>query len=176
MKKVAVFCSANEDIRRTYFDRTAELGAYIGQHGHELVFGGCNMGLMECVARAVKENGGTTLGVVPDRVEDRGAVSSYVDRVVLVKSLSERKDVMMQESDVIIALPGGIGTLDEIFSVVASATIGYHNKRIILYNMEGCWDSLIALLKDLQESHFIRGHYTDYFLVANNLEQLKRIL
>ncbi len=176
MKKIGIFCSANENIRTTYFDKTAKLGAYIGKRGNELVFGGCNMGLMECIARAVKENGGTTLGIVPDKIEKNGAVSKYVDKIVPVHSLSERKDVMMQESDVIIALPGGIGTLDEIFSVVASATIGYHNKRIILYNMEGCWNSLIEMLKDLQQTNFIRGHYTDYFLIANNLEQLKGIL
>ncbi|MBQ0085635.1 MAG: TIGR00730 family Rossman fold protein, partial [Prevotella sp.] len=157
MKRIGVFCSANENIRRSYFDRTTELGAYIGQRGHQLVFGGCNMGLMECVAKAVKENGGTTLGVVPNKIEEYGAVSKYTDEIVNVNSLGERKEKMTEMSDVIIALPGGLGTLDEIFSVVASTTIGYYNKKVILYNIEGFWDELISLLQDLQERNFIRG-------------------
>lgn len=176
MKRIGVFCSANENIRRSYFDRTTELGAYIGQRGHQLVFGGCNMGLMECVAKAVKENGGTTLGVVPNKIEEYGAVSKYTDEIVNVNSLGERKEKMTEMSDVIIALPGGLGTLDEIFSVVASTTIGYYNKKVILYNIEGFWDELISLLQDLQERNFIRGRYTDFFLVATNLEQLKNII
>lgn len=176
MKRIGVFCSANENIRRSYFDRTTELGAYIGQRGHQLVFGGCNMGLMECVAKAVKENGGTTLGVVPNKIEEYGAVSKYTDEIINVNSLGERKEKMTEMSDVIIALPGGLGTLDEIFSVVASTTIGYYNKKVILYNIEGFWDELISLLQDLQERNFIRGRYTDFFLVATNLEQLKNII
>lgn len=176
MKRIGVFCSANENIRRSYFDRTTELGAYIGQRGHQLVFGGCNMGLMECVAKAVKENGGTTLGVVPNKIEEYGAVSKYTDEIVNVNSLGERKEKMTEMSDVIIALPGGLGTLDEIFSVVASTTIGYYNKKVILYNIEGFWDELISLLQDMQERNFIRGRYTDFFLVATNLEQLKNII
>ncbi len=176
MKRIGVFCSANENIRRSYFDRTTELGAYIGQRGHQLVFGGCNMGLMECVAKAVKENGGTTLGVVPNKIEEYGAVSKYTDEIVNVNSLGERKEKMTEMSDVIIALPGGLGTLDEIFSVVASTTIGYYNKKVILYNIEGFWDELISMLQDLQERNFIRGRYTDFFLVATNLEQLKNII
>lgn len=79
-------------------------------------------------------------------------------------------------SDVLIALPGGIGTLDEIFTIAASHTIGYHRKKIVLYNMKGFWDKLIALLEDLQEKGFIRGNYQDYIAVANNLEELKKIV
>ncbi|MCQ2114149.1 MAG: TIGR00730 family Rossman fold protein [Bacteroidaceae bacterium] len=176
MKRIGVFCSANENIRRSYFDRTTELGAYIGQRGHQLVFGGCNMGLMECIARAVKENGGTTLGIVPNKIEEYGAVSKYTDEIINVNSLGERKEKMTEVSDVIIALPGGLGTLDEIFSVVASTTIGYYDKKVILYNIEGFWDELISLLQDLQDRNFIRGRYTDFFLVATNLEQLKNII
>lgn len=176
MKRIGVFCSANENIRRSYFDRTTELGAYIGQRGHQLVFGGCNMGLMECIAKAVKENGGTTLGIVPNKIEEYGAVSKYTDEIINVNSLGERKEKMTEVSDVIIALPGGLGTLDEIFSVVASTTIGYYDKKVILYNIEGFWDELISLLQDLQDRNFIRGRYTDFFLVATNLEQLKNII
>ena len=83
---------------------------------------------------------------------------------------------MMDQSDVFIALPGGIGTLDELFTVAASATIGYHQKSLILYNMKGFWDSLIALLDDLQAKGMIRGNWRDYIKTANSIEQIDEIL
>ena len=82
----------------------------------------------------------------------------------------------MDQSDVFIALPGGIGTLDEVFTVAASATIGYHQKPLILYNMKGFWDSLIALLDDLQAKGMIRGNWRDYIKTANSIEQIGSIL
>ena len=83
---------------------------------------------------------------------------------------------MLLHSDVVVALPGGIGTLDEIFTVAAGHTIGYHHKPIILYNINGFWDSLVALLDDLQQRGMIRGHWTDFIRTANTLEELKAML
>ena len=143
---ICIFCSANSNLPTEYFDRTRELGAWMGANGHTLVFGGCNLGLMECVAEAVHNAKGMTIGVVPSIVEKGGKVSEHVDVKILCDNLSDRKDLMIQRSDVIIALPGGVGTLDEIFTVLAAASIGYHNKRVILYNIGGFWNSLIAML------------------------------
>lgn len=175
-QSVAVFCSANEKINPEYFLRTQELGEYMGKNGYELVFGGCNMGLMECIAKAVKQAGGHSVGVIPSKIEEHGAISEYVDEKVFVSNLSKRKDVMLERSDVIIALPGGIGTLDEIFTVAAAATIGYHKKKIILYNIGGYWDKLVQMIEQMQADGFIRGNYRQYFLVANNVEDMKRLL
>ncbi|MBO4642467.1 MAG: TIGR00730 family Rossman fold protein [Bacteroidaceae bacterium] len=174
--KIGIFCSANRDIDPNFFSLTHELGTWIGNEGHTLVFGGCNMGLMECIARSVHEAGGRTIGVVPQIIEKGGRVSEYVDVNIACDNLSDRKDLMLLQSDVIIALPGGIGTLDEIFSVAASHTIGYHNKRIILYNMKGFWDSTIRMLDDLQSQDFIRGFWRDYIQVANSLEQIQILI
>ena len=170
--KICVFCSANNNIDAEYFRMTEELGCWIAHNGHELVFGGCDMGLMECVARSVKQHGGTTIGVVPSKVEERGRVSAFVDRRIDCTDLNERKQIMMNESDVFIALPGGIGTLDEIFSVAASATIGYHSKRVILYDMNGFWEPLVELLDKLGERKLLRGDYKRYVVVAKNLDEI----
>ena len=91
-------------------------------------------------------------------------------------NLSDRKQLMMDQSDVFIALPGGLGTIDEIFTVVASATIGYHQKTVILYNMKGFWDSLIALLDDLQVKGMIRGDWRQYIKTADSIEEISRLL
>ena len=96
----------------------------MGETGKTLVYGGASLGLMECVAQAVKTNGGHIIGVVPAKLEENGKVSALPDRIINTRNLSDRKDMIVEESDVLVALPGGVGTLDEIFHVMAAASIG----------------------------------------------------
>ncbi|WP_278900741.1 TIGR00730 family Rossman fold protein [Leyella stercorea] len=173
---ICIFCSANSNIPTEYFERTSELGTWMGANGHTLVFGGCNLGLMECVAKAVHDAKGMTVGVVPTIVEKGGKVSDYVDVKILCDNLSDRKDLMIERSDVIIALPGGVGTLDEIFTVLAAASIGYHNKRVILYNIGGFWDSLIAMLDDLKARGVLRAGFEDTVKVAHTLDEIAALI
>jgi uncharacterized protein (TIGR00730 family) len=112
------------------------------------------------------------MGVVPTKLEERGAVSDLLDVTFRVDNLSERKDAMLRESDILVALPGGVGTLDEVFHVMASASIGYHAKKVIFYNVNGFWDELIAFLNRLREQHFARRSWENFCLVANNYEEL----
>ena len=174
--KICVFCSANGQSDPDFFTMTEELGRWIATEGHTLVYGGVNCGLMECVARAVHEAGGRTVGVLPQIVVKSGRVSDYVDTEVLCDNLSDRKELMADKSDVFIALPGGIGTIDEVFTVAAAHTIGYHDKRVILYNMKGFWDDMIALLDNLQQRGMVRGEWRDYIAVAESLEDIKDLL
>lgn len=174
--KVCVFCSANHDLDRDFFAKTWELGEWLAKEGHTLVFGGTDLGLMECIAKSVHEAGGQIIGIVPSKVEENGHVSEYLDVHIPCDNLNDRKALMMAQSDVFIALPGGIGTLDEIFSVASSATIGYHQKTVILYNMKGFWDSLIACLHDLEAKGVTRKHWDSYIKVANSLGELATLL
>lgn len=164
--KIAVFCSANSDISAGYFKAAAELGRWIGRRGHTLVFGGCNLGLMECVAKAVREAGGRSIGVVPQIIERGGKASPSMDVTIPCDNLSDRKDLMLAQCDAAIALPGGLGTLDEVFTMAASATIGYHHKPIVLLNVDGFWDSLAALLDEYQRKGMIRGDWRSIIKVA----------
>lgn len=172
--KIAVFCSANNNIVDKYTKEVEALGQWIGTAGHTLVYGGSNTGLMECVARAAHDAGATVIGVVPQILEKGGRVSDYIDVEIPCDNLSDRKDLMLAQADTAVALPGGIGTLDELFSVAASRTIGYHTKKIILYNINGFWDSLVHLLEDLQERGMIRGQYTDGILPVSTLQELQK--
>ena len=184
---IGIFCSANDNIEREYFDRTEEFGRWCAENGHSIVFGGCNMGLMGCVAEAyyqgfksassVQEgsngsrglssssglnglNGtkGNLIGVVPRIVERGGRMSDRLTVHIPCDNLSDRKDLLLAHSDVVVALPGGIGT------------------RIILYNIGGFWNTLIALLDDLQQRGMIRGHWKDYINVANSFEELTAMI
>jgi uncharacterized protein (TIGR00730 family) len=131
---------------------------------------------MECVAKAAHEGGAQIVGVIPTLVEKSGRISQQVDVEMLCDNLSDRKQMMQDYADVFIALPGGIGTLDEIFSTVASATIGYHSKKVILYNMKGFWNTLVSLLDDLQGKGFMRKEWRAQIMVANSLEEIAAIL
>ena len=149
--KICVFCSANQQIDPEFFTLTEELGKWAAEKGH-------------------------TIGIVPLIVEDSGRISDYVDVDIPCDNLSDRKQLMMDQSDVFIALPGGIGTIDEIFTIASSATIGYHQKKVILYNMKGFWDSLIALLNDLQSKGMIRGDWQQYIKKADSIEEISHII
>lgn len=174
--KICIFCSANQEIDPDFFELTEELGRWAAKNNHSIVYGGVNQGLMECVAKAAHEAGGRTIGVIPRIVEKSGRISDYVDVEILCDNLNDRKQLMEDKADVFIALPGGIGTLDEFFTIAASATIGYHDKKVILFNMKGFWDSLITLLDDLQNKGFTRKNWHTYIQVANSLEELQKLL
>ena len=174
--KICVFCSANQQIDSDFFALTEELGRWIASEGHSIVYGGVNQGLMECVAKAVHEAGGQTIGVIPQIVEKSGRISQYVDVEMLCDNLSDRKQLMEDQSDVFIALPGGIGTIDEVFTIAAAHTIGYHHKRVVLYNMKGFWNDLLTLLDNLQQRGMVRGNWRDYIAVANNLDEIRELL
>ena len=173
---IAVFCSAATHLAPEYYEQTSLLGRWIGGQQYRLVYGGASLGLMECVARAAKEAGAVVTGVVPDKLVERGIVSTLLDENIPVHSLGERKEVMLRESDLFIALPGGLGTLDEIFHVVGESSIGYHDKPVILYNIGGCWDSLLGMLDDLRRQGLLRHDLTGRLVVANSLEEIKEIV
>lgn len=173
---ICVFCSANENIDPEFFTMTSQLGEWIGRHGHALVYGGCDMGLMECVAKAVRKSGGKVIGVIPSRLEQGGHASKYIDERITCDTLGERKKLMLENSDAIVALPGGIGTLDEIFTVASEGTLSYHDKRVIVYNIKGFWNELQSLLDSLQKRGLMRGDYHRRICFANSLDELVKYL
>ena len=174
--KVCIFCSANDEIAAEYFERARELGVFCAKNGHSIVFGGHDAGLMHAVSRACKDAGGQLIGVVPRRIEEMGRLTPFLDVHVPCEDLTDRKQLMMDMSDAFIVMPGGIGTLDELFTVSAAATLGYHRKPVILYNVGGCWDALIALLDDLARQGMMRRPWRELIHVADSLDDVARRL
>ena len=168
---ICVFCSAN-DVAPQYVAAAEKLGRWLGREGHTLVYGGANLGLMEAVARAAHEAGATVVGVVPAILEKTGRASDHIDVRVLCDSLDDRKAIMVERSDLFVALPGGVGTLDEIFTVVAAASIGYHHTRVVLLNIDGFWDSLLAMLDDLQSKGVLRPGLKETLTVVTEVEKV----
>lgn len=174
--KICVFCSANENLDPEFIAKTEELGRWIGRKGHSLVFGGTDMGLMKTVAEAAKAEGAMVIGVVPRKVEERGRESRCMDVHIPCDNLTDRKELMMAQSDAFIAMPGGIGTLDEIFTVAASATIGYHSKPMIVYDIKGFWSGLEKMMDGLQHSGVIRGDWRERITMVDSLDEIERML
>ena len=149
----------------------AELGEWIGRNSHTLVYGGSDKGLMRECARAVKANGGRIISVAPSFVVENGLLNPESDENVSVSSLAERKSKMMQLADVFVALPGGIGTLDEIFSIAACNVVGECGKPILLMNLEGIYDDLRNLLAKLEKERLLRPENMKHIHFCNTLQE-----
>lgn len=172
MEKIGVFLSSKTHIAPELAEATLELGRWLGREGKTLVYGGSRAGQMERLAAAVKENGGRVFGVVPQAIVDRDLVSEHIDVEFRCAALADRKEIMLRESDAFVALPGGIGTLDEVFTVVAAHTFGLHAKPTILYDVAGYWDPLIRTLDAMKEQGFITGDFSQRLTVAHSFGEL----
>ncbi|MBQ9356063.1 MAG: TIGR00730 family Rossman fold protein [Prevotella sp.] len=174
--KICVFCASNPHLDEEFFLRAEELGVWAASNGHSIVFGGHDAGLMHAVSKAAHEAGGQVIGVVPRVIERMGKLSPYMDVHIPTEDLTDRKQMMMLQSDAFVVMPGGIGTLDELFTVVAAVTLDYHHKPIILYNINGFWDSLTACLDDLGSKGVMRGDWRRHISVAASLAELQTAL
>ncbi|MBP1613210.1 MAG: Rossman fold protein, family [Bacteroidetes bacterium] len=176
MEKIGIFCSASNEIDQEFVEATRQLGEWMGKEKKTLVYGGTNLGLMECIARASKMNGGKVIGVIPALLEENGRTSSLPDQIIQTRNLSDRKDKIVEKSDILVALPGGVGTLDEVFHVISAASLGYHSKKVVFYNVAGFYDSLLAVLNEMEQKNFIRQQQRNTYAVANSFEQLALLL
>lgn len=176
MKHIGVFCAASQKLAAVYYDEALRVGHKIGQMGWTLVYGGANSGSMEYVAQGVHETGGRVVGVVPRILETKRRASDYIDELVPCTDLNDRKQIVIGRSDVLLALPGGVGTLDEIFTLMAANSIGYQQKIIVLYNESGFWKSLLALLEEYDRKSFINVPCANYLKVVVSVQELEELL
>lgn len=175
MDRIGVFLSSKTNIPDSYKAATREVGQWIGQTGRTLVYGGAAKGMMEELAQSVKRSGGKVIGIIPQILIDRGLESSCIDISFYCNDLGDRKNAMMRESEMFVALPGGVGTLDEVMTVVATGTIGLGRKTVVLYNVDGCWDGLLAFLNDTIERGLTDKAVMNHIKVATTTQQLEDI-
>ncbi len=158
---ICVYCSASNKIPEHYKLQAAELGKWIATNGHTLVFGGATGGLMTAVSEAAASHSGEIIGIIPEQIIAAGRESKVVTQQILTSSMNERKAQLKAMSDVFVALPGSYGTLDEVFDVVASGTVGEHSKPLILVNEQGFYNDLVAQIERMKQEFFIpqNEHY-----------------
>jgi len=171
MLKIGIFCSSSNSIAPAYYEQAACLGKWIGKHKHSIVYGGAAQGLMECMAQNVKESGGLTIGVLPQAMYENGLGSAVIDQLIITKDLAERKNKMMEIADVFIALPGGFGTLDEIFHIVANGQVGYHDKPLLLFNQNDFYKPLIQQMEQMSVERFTLVEHQKRIIVVNTTDE-----
>ena len=175
MQYIGVFLSSRDEVPASYREAAEQVGQWIGETRRTLVYGGSGVGLMEVLARAAKQSGARVFGIVPQFVVDRHIVSETLDVEIRTAALSDRKTVMIDRSDVLVALPGGVGTLDEVFTVLAARTANETHKRVVLYDVDGCWQPLIALLDQLVEQGLYGADQRKAIGVATNIAELEEL-
>lgn len=153
---VTVFCSSSSKVPEVYHTAAARLGDAIGRAGWTLVYGGGSVGLMGAAARHAKAAGGKVVGVIPRKLVDaERADGDTCDELIVVDDMRRRKALLDDRCDAFITLPGGIGTLEELFEMLVGRYLGFHNKPIILVNVNRFFDPLVELIRHGVEQHFI---------------------
>ena len=171
--RLAVYCGADFGNNPDYQNAAKELGHWIGESGHSLVYGGGESGLMGIVAREVQAQGREVIGVVPGDVpfiKDRP--QPYVTELITTANMSERKQKMLELADGFIALPGGIGTLDEITEVITLTKIGVFQKPCILFNRNGFYEPLKTLFERMEEADFLYHENMKHVLFSDDVEEI----
>jgi uncharacterized protein (TIGR00730 family) len=151
---ICVYCGASGGVDRRFLDAATELGHTAASRGLRLVFGGGHVGLMGRMADAALKAGGEVHGVIPQALMDRELGHREVSRLHVVDSMHARKQRMFDLSDAFVALPGGVGTLDETIEVLTWKQLGMHDKPIVILNLDGYWDTLLALIEAVIAARF----------------------
>lgn len=172
MQSVTVFCGSSMGADPQYAQIAYDLGAYLAQQGIELVYGGAQVGLMGRVADGALEHGGRVIGVIPQFLETKEIKHHQLTELIIVKSMHDRKSKMNDLCDGVIALPGGFGTLEELFEVLTWAQLGLHQKPIGLLNVGSYYTHLIQLLQTMVTQGFLKQINMDMLLVDDAYSQL----
>jgi uncharacterized protein (TIGR00730 family) len=170
--KVCVFCGSSMGNDPRYQETAAQLGEVLAQNDCTLYYGGANVGLMKIIADKMLERGKQVVGIIPKLITDMEIAHEGVTEMIEVDSMSERKMMLINESDAFIAMPGGFGTLDEIFEVVVLNQLRITDKPIALYNTLNYYDSMIQFIDHAVSQGFIRKEHRDNIIVSDNPETL----
>ena len=172
MKRITVFCGSSFGTEEIYTTQAILLGQTLAKRNIELVYGGANVGLMGAVADSVLNNGGKAIGVLPDFLRSKEIAHKQLTELILVDTMHERKTKMNDLCDGVIALPGGFGTLDELFEMLTWGQLGLHKKPIAILNVDGYYDALIAFIQTMVEKGLLKDVNQQMLLISDNIDTL----
>ncbi len=176
MKRVCVFCGSATGKNEKYLQLATRVGEIIASHRHELVYGGGRVGLMGAVADSVMKHGSRVIGVIPKTLMTKEVAHEDVSQLYVVEGMHERKKMMYDLSDAFLVIPGGMGTLDEMFEILTWAQLKLHHKPIYLLNEGGFYDHLIAYVKHSAAEGFIRPEHVNLFQVISSTEDIITVM
>lgn len=170
--KICVYCGANQGTSAVYQDIAQSVGKEIAGRGWTLVYGGGSIGLMGIVARAALEAGGQVIGVIPSFLVTAEVALANCTELIETPSMHSRKQLMIDMSDIVVALPGGYGTLDELFEAITWKQLGLHKLPIGLLNVDGFYNALLEMVEHMVATGFIREPHRKLCIASNNFSSL----
>jgi uncharacterized protein (TIGR00730 family) len=176
MAAICVFCASSSTLEQKWLDLATLTGQEIAARGHALVSGGGCVGMMGAVADGARSGGGHTLGVIPQALVDLEVADTAADELIVTADMGSRKNLLIERSDAFITLPGGLGTMDELFEVWTTATLDLHHKPIVLLDPDGFYDGLLAWLAQLAETQFVRKAALERVSVAKSIPEALDII
>lgn len=175
--KIAVYCGSDFSKYEVYTKAAEELGKWIGAQNHTLIYGGGDSGLMGTVAKQVHDAGCQVIGVIPGNVDFiKGRPQPFVTELITTKNMSDRKQTMLEMADAFIALPGGIGTLDEITEAITLTKIGVFDKPCILFNRNQFYEPLKKMFADMEEADFLAQGSMNRVLFSDDVTEIGEFL
>jgi uncharacterized protein (TIGR00730 family) len=172
IKTVCVYCGSGPGTNPHFVEAAIALGKTFAENGVRLVYGGGSLGLMGAVAKSTLDHGGSVTGIIPEFLTARENAMAKVQEMIVTPDMHERKRLMFERSDAFVALPGGIGTLEELVEQLTWQQLGRHSKPVLLANIDGFWEPLLALLAHMRATQFIRPTLTVEILKAERVEDI----
>ncbi len=172
IKYLCVYCSASDRTDEIYRQAAIELGTLIGQKHLGLVYGGGRFGLMGLVADNVLKHGGHAIGFTTEHLEGREGAHHGLSELHIVDTMHTRKSLMSKHADMFVILPGGFGTLDEMFEILTWKQLNFHQKPIIIVNINGYWNALIDLINNVIDSRFALEEHRNFVTVINSVKEV----
>jgi uncharacterized protein (TIGR00730 family) len=172
IRTVCVYCGSGPGTNPRFVEAAKAFGKILAENGIRLVYGGGSIGLMGAVATAALDHGGMVTGIIPDFLTIRENALKRVQELIVTPDMHERKRLMFEHSDAFVALPGGIGTLEELVEQLTWQQLGRHSKPVLLANVEGFWEPLFALLAHMRATQFIRPSLAVDILKAERVEEI----
>ena len=173
---VCIFCSSSPDVSAPIKSGAAEFARLLAENHFSVLYGGTTCGLMKIVADAHKKAGGQLIGIIPEYMIDKGIQHPDLDELHKVADLRPRKQAMLEKSDYIVALPGGIGTYDEFFDLLTMKQLGRHNRPMFLLNLDNYFAPFLALMQHGIEQKTIKTEHLELFKVAGQPEELMKMI
>jgi uncharacterized protein (TIGR00730 family) len=172
IKTVCVYCGSGPGTNHRFVEAAIALGKILADNGVSLVYGGGSNGLMGAIAKSTLDHGGNVIGIIPEFLIARENAMARVQELIVTPDMHERKRLMFERSDAFVALPGGIGTLEELVEQLTWQQLGRHTKPVLLANIDSFWEPLLALLTHMRATEFIRPTLAVEFLKAEQVEDI----
>jgi uncharacterized protein (TIGR00730 family) len=169
---LCVFCSSSDAVAPIFFETAEELGSRLARQGYTLIYGGGRIGLMGALARAVHQNGGHVIGIIPEFLRSKGIAYEAADELVITRDLRERKAAMQARADGFVTLPGGFGTLEEALEIITLKQLGLHSKPVVMVNTQGFYTPLLELLEHIYQERFAKPEYRQLYHFASDADEV----